>query len=121
MKATLKVSPQNNPLVLLPQVHCKDALDSCDSSSARSVIMSSSSNPERKPWPNKFVIPRFSVETEMVLERANKVYRKDTLIKAHPFLKVWGSSSGLSGWLTSIKYKIANYGTKVRGFGIPDT
>lgn len=106
---------------------------------------------------NEF-IPRFSVETEMILERANEVYRKEgtllttpniksdileklaqsiytytpypslqnrlsvaeALIKAHPCVKDPGSSSGVIGWQNSIKYKMANYRTKLRGLGIPD-
>lgn len=127
--------------------------ESCDSSSANS-----SSSLQKKPWPTEFIIPRFSVETEMILERANEVYRKDgtllntpnvksdileklaesiytytpypsfqnrlsvaeALVKAHPCLKDPGSSSGIIGWQNSIKYKMANYRTKLRGLGIPD-
>ncbi len=44
----------------------------------------------------------------------------EVLIKAHPCLKDPGSSLGLSGCQTSIKYKMANYRTKLRGFGILD-
>ncbi|KAL6487556.1 hypothetical protein MHYP_G00041820 [Metynnis hypsauchen] len=127
-------------------------------SSASTLILSSSSSPERKPWPTEFMIPRFSVETEMVLERASDAYRKDgtlltnpsirsdileklaqsiytytaypsalqilsvaeALVKAHPCLKDRGSFSGLYAWQTSIKYKMGNFRTKLRGFGIPD-
>ena len=41
-------------------------------------------------------------------------------LSRNPCLKDSGSSSGLSGWQTSIKYKMSNYRTKLRGFGIPD-
>lgn len=44
----------------------------------------------------------------------------EALIRTHPCLKDRGSSSGFSGWKTSIKYKMANYRTKLSGFGIPD-
>lgn len=134
----------------------QESNDSCDSSSASSAIMSASSSLQKKPWPTEFIIPRFSVETEMILERANEVYRKEgtllttpniksdrlekiaqsiytytpypslqnrlsvaeALIKAHPCLKDPGSSSGIIEWQNSIKYKIANYRTKLRGLGI---
>ncbi|XP_071348849.1 uncharacterized protein [Trachinotus anak] len=120
--------------------------------------MSSSSSLQKKQWPTEFIIPQFSVETEMILERANEVYRKEgtllttpniksdileklaqsiytytpylslqnclsvaeALIKAHPCLKDPGSSAGVIGWQNSIKYKMANYRTKLRGLGIPD-
>ncbi|XP_030599293.1 uncharacterized protein LOC115789875 isoform X2 [Archocentrus centrarchus] len=135
----------------------QDSPDSCDSC-ASTIILSPNRSPQRKPWPAEFIIPHFSVETEVVLERANEVYKKDgtlltypniksdileklaqsiytytaypsslqvlsvaeALIKAHPCLKDPGSSSGLSGWQTSIKYKMANYRTKLRGYGMPD-
>ncbi|XP_016341109.1 sterile alpha motif domain-containing protein 3-like [Sinocyclocheilus anshuiensis] len=134
--------------------HSSDTSDS----SASTVILSQNNSPERKPWPKEFIIPHFSVETEMVLERANELYRKDgtvlttpkvksdileklaqsiytysaypstlqilsvaeALIKAHPCLKDRGSFSGFYAWQTSIKYKMANYRTKLRGFGISE-
>lgn len=136
----------------------QESLDSSYSSTPSTVILSPNYNQQRKLWPTEFIIPEFSVETEMVLERANELYRKDgtllttpnirsdileklaqyiytctaypsslqvlsvaeALIKAHPCLKDPGSSSGLSGWQTSIKYKMSNYRTKLRGLGIPD-
>lgn len=136
----------------------QDSYDSCESSPASSAVMSASSSLQKKPWPTEFIIPRFSVETEMILERANEVYRKEgtllttpniksdileklaqsiytytpypslqnrlsvaeALIKAHPCVKDPGSSSGVIGWQNSIKYKMANYRTKLRGLGIPD-
>lgn len=135
----------------------QDSLDSSDSS-ASTIILSSSRSPQRRPWPTEFVLPQFSVGTEVILERANEVYKKDgtlltypnkrsdilekpvqpiythtahpsslqvlavaeALIKAHPCLKDPWSSLGLSGWQTSIKYKMAIYRTKLRGFGILD-
>ncbi|XP_034542211.1 sterile alpha motif domain-containing protein 3-like [Notolabrus celidotus] len=134
----------------------QDSLDSSDSSST--IILSPNRNSQRKPWPMEFILPEFSVETEIILDRANEVYKKDgtllripnirsdildklaqtiytytaypsslqvlsvaeALIKTHPCLKDPGSSSGLSAWQTSIKYKMSNYRTKLRGFGIPD-
>lgn len=135
----------------------QDSSDTSDSS-ASTVILSPDNSSERKPWPKEFIVPHFSVETEMVLERANELYRKDgtvlttpnvrsdileklaqsiytytaypsslqilsvaeALIKVHPCLKDRGSFSGLYAWQTSIKYKMANYRTKLRGFGIPE-
>ncbi|XP_058631517.1 sterile alpha motif domain-containing protein 3-like [Onychostoma macrolepis] len=44
----------------------------------------------------------------------------EALIKAHPCLTDQGSFSGLYAWQMSIKYKMANYRTKLRGFGIPE-
>ncbi|KAL6475110.1 hypothetical protein MHYP_G00161500 [Metynnis hypsauchen] len=56
-------------------------------SSASTLILSSSSSPERKPWPTEFMIPRFSVETEMVLERASDAYRKDSTLLTNPSIR----------------------------------
>uniref|UniRef100_A0A672TC51 Uncharacterized protein n=1 Tax=Sinocyclocheilus grahami TaxID=75366 RepID=A0A672TC51_SINGR len=116
-----------------------DSSDTSDSS-ASTVILSQNNSPQRKPWSKEFIIPHFSVETEMVLERsdileklAQSIYTytaypstfqilsvAEALIKAHPCLKDRGSFSGFYAWQTSIKYKMANYRTKLRGFGIPE-
>ncbi|KAL0969925.1 hypothetical protein UPYG_G00234620 [Umbra pygmaea] len=42
------------------------------------------------------------------------------LIQTHPCLKEPGSVSGHYTWQTSIKYKMGNYRTKLRGFGVPE-
>lgn len=44
----------------------------------------------------------------------------EILVKTYPCLREPGSYSGFYGWQQSIKYKMANYRTKLRGFGIPE-
>lgn len=44
----------------------------------------------------------------------------EALIKAHPYLREQGSSSGYYGWKISLKYKMANYRTKLRNLGCPE-
>ncbi|KAK0131528.1 putative nuclease HARBI1 [Merluccius polli] len=43
----------------------------------------------------------------------------EALISKHPCLKEPGSVSGYGGWKTSLKYKLGNYRTKLRGLGWP--
>ncbi|XP_019209019.1 uncharacterized protein LOC109194557 isoform X3 [Oreochromis niloticus] len=47
-------------------------------------------------------------------------YVAEALVKKYPCLKEPGSFSGYYGWQQSIKYKMANYRTKLRGFGVPE-
>lgn len=44
----------------------------------------------------------------------------EALIKAHPCLREQGSASGFYGWKISLKYKMANYRTKLRNLGCPE-
>ncbi|XP_076879072.1 sterile alpha motif domain-containing protein 3-like isoform X2 [Brachyhypopomus gauderio] len=44
----------------------------------------------------------------------------EALVQKYPCLKEPGSFSGYYGWQQSIKYKMANYRTKLRGFGVPE-
>lgn len=44
----------------------------------------------------------------------------EALVTKYPCLKEPGSFSGYYGWQQSIKYKMANYRTKLRGFGVPE-
>lgn len=44
----------------------------------------------------------------------------EALVKKYPCLKEPGSFSGYYGWQQSIKYKMANYRTKLRGYGVPE-
>lgn len=44
----------------------------------------------------------------------------EALVKKYPCLKESGSFSGYYGWQLSIKYKMANYRTKLRSFGVPE-
>ncbi|XP_041856635.1 uncharacterized protein LOC121654125 isoform X2 [Melanotaenia boesemani] len=44
----------------------------------------------------------------------------EALVKKYPCLKESGSFSGYYGWQQSLKYKMANYRTKLRGFGVPE-
>ena len=41
----------------------------------------------------------------------------EALVKKHPCLREQGSVSGFYGWKTSLKYKMANYRTKLRNLG----
>ncbi|KAK0148560.1 putative nuclease HARBI1 [Merluccius polli] len=41
----------------------------------------------------------------------------EALVKKHPCLRERGSVSGFSGWKISLKYKMANYRTKLRNIG----
>ena len=47
-----------------------------DTQDSESPDASTSTTLAKKPWPTEFMIPKFSVETEAVLERANEDYRK---------------------------------------------
>lgn len=44
----------------------------------------------------------------------------EALIKAHPCLREQGSFSGFYGWKVSLKYKMANYRTKLRNLRCPE-
>ncbi|KAI3361645.1 hypothetical protein L3Q82_002010 [Scortum barcoo] len=44
----------------------------------------------------------------------------EALIIKHPCLKEQGSVSGFYGWKISLKYKIGNYHTRLRGLGCPE-
>lgn len=65
----------------------QDSYDSCASLSVSSAIMSANSSLQKKQWPTEFIIPRFSVETKMILERANEVYRKEGTLLTTPNIK----------------------------------
>lgn len=64
--------------------------------------------------------------TEAIVQ--HKVYLSDmefdevakALVTAHPCLKEPGSATGYGGWKTSLKYKLANYRTKLRQIGCPE-
>ncbi|KAE8290016.1 hypothetical protein D5F01_LYC11731 [Larimichthys crocea] len=44
----------------------------------------------------------------------------EALIRKHPCLKEQGSVCGYYGWKISLKYKMANYRTRLRGIGCPE-
>ncbi|RXN37812.1 sterile alpha motif domain-containing 3-like isoform X2 [Labeo rohita] len=44
----------------------------------------------------------------------------EALVTANPCLKEPGSVTGYGGWKTSLKYKLANYRTKLRRLGCPE-
>ncbi|XP_023811402.1 uncharacterized protein LOC111947527 isoform X2 [Oryzias latipes] len=64
--------------------------------------------------------------TEAIVQ--HKVYLSDrefdevaeALVTTHPCLKEPGSTTGYGGWKTSLKYKLANYRTKLRRIGCPE-
>ncbi|KAL7845988.1 hypothetical protein AOLI_G00241800 [Acnodon oligacanthus] len=45
----------------------------------------------------------------------------EALVEKYPCLRDPGSFSGYYDWEKSIKYKMANYRTKLRGFGVPES
>lgn len=73
---SMKMSPQNTPLIqpLQLPLHWSPP-DSC-SSCASTIIFSSNSSLQKRLWPSEFIIPQFFVETEIILERANEIYKK---------------------------------------------
>ncbi len=44
----------------------------------------------------------------------------EALVAKHPCLKEQGSASGYSGWKISLKFKLANYRSKLRRLGCPE-
>lgn len=44
----------------------------------------------------------------------------EALVTKYPFLKEKGSTCGYYGWKVSLKYKMANYRTKLRSLGVPE-
>ncbi|XDV12036.1 hypothetical protein PO909_000791 [Leuciscus waleckii] len=44
----------------------------------------------------------------------------EALVAKHPCLKEQGSVSGYSGWKMSLKYKLANYRSRLRSLGCPE-
>lgn len=44
----------------------------------------------------------------------------EALVQKYPCLKEPGSFTGYYGWQQSLKYKMANYRTKLRGYGVPE-
>ncbi|XP_038129181.1 uncharacterized protein LOC119781095 [Cyprinodon tularosa] len=44
----------------------------------------------------------------------------EALVNKYPCLKEPGSFSGYYGWQQRLKYKMANYRTKLRGYGVPE-
>ncbi|XP_050959743.1 uncharacterized protein LOC127161139 [Labeo rohita] len=108
------------------------------------------------PWPLVFPIPRFSYDSEIILQQANAEYHanrtrlspspklkshileslaeeiikfkayptdvdlnavSEALINKHPCLREQGSYNGCYGWKISLKYKMANFRTKLRSVG----
>lgn len=165
-KATIKVvylgTTNNNDTVThqLPAVQgSADSLSvsSVDTDNTEPLSSSGSSQSTRlSVWPNAFLVPSFSYEAELQLEKANadcsvngtylspspklkslilerlaeeiikfKAYPTDkdltdvaeALVKKHPCLREQGSFNGCYGWKISLKYKMANFRTKLRGLG----
>ena len=44
----------------------------------------------------------------------------EALVNKYPCLKEPGSFAGYYGWQQSLKYKMSNYRTKLRGYGVPE-
>ncbi|XP_014184641.1 uncharacterized protein LOC106632349 [Haplochromis burtoni] len=107
-----------------------DILSSPESTSSRATA-----------WPNVFPIPQFSYNTQLQLARANAAFKEtgallnpdhkiksdrefdevaEALVTTYPCLKEPGSVTGYGGWKISLKYKLANYRTKLRQLGCPE-
>lgn len=123
------------------------------------VILSSSPESRSCTWPDIFVIPSFSFDTEMQLEKGNqnlqangtplipgpkmksvileglseKMFKytaypnnaqisnvAEALVKTHPCLTERGSTTGFEGWKQSLKYKMANFRSKLGKLGCPE-
>lgn len=80
------------------------------------IILSPRSSPERAPWPKEFPIPRFSYETEMVLERANEAYRKDGTLLTSPNVK-----PAILGGLSQSIFTYTAYPTSLQVASVAET
>uniref|UniRef100_A0A3B4ESE8 Uncharacterized protein n=1 Tax=Pundamilia nyererei TaxID=303518 RepID=A0A3B4ESE8_9CICH len=82
---------------------------------------------------NEYLLPTSKVKTDILEKVAETIftftaypssaqvsYVAEALVKKYPCLKEPGSFSGYYGWQQSIKYKMANYHTKLRGFVVPE-
>ncbi|XP_037832052.1 uncharacterized protein LOC108247045 isoform X3 [Kryptolebias marmoratus] len=82
---------------------------------------------------NGTLLPTSKVKTDILEKLAETIFRftaypssaqvscvAEALVTKYPCLKEPGSFSGYYGWLQRIKYKMANYRTKLRGFGVPE-
>lgn len=132
------------------------SISSADTDDTEPASSSDSSSSRQCIWPDVFIVPAFSYEAELELEKANalcqtkgtllspspklksqilqrlseeivkfKAYPSDldlnnvaeTLVKKHPCLREQGSFNGCYGWKISLKYKMANLRTRLRGLG----
>lgn len=165
-KSTLKLIylPSEVTITLVPISPTQvpdDAMSLSSYDSNDTVILSSpeSSSSRSSSWPDPFVVPYFSYDAEVQLERGNAeftatgtyfnpghklksvildgiaeeilkytAYPSDSqfdkaaaaLTKAHPCLGELGSRIGYWGWKQSLKYKMANYRTKLGQLGCPE-
>lgn len=165
LKVIFKTTGQNQTAASTPA--CLMLCQADDSASVSSfetddtVLLSSpdgsvQSTSRSAPWPLVFPIPRFSYDSEIILQQANaefhenrtrlspspklkshilevlaeeiikyKAYPTDldlntvaeALINKHPCLREQGSYNGCYGWKISLKYKMANFRTKLRSVG----
>ena len=68
---------------------CAESLEG-NSSTASTVMLSSPENPSSlhfESWPAQFEIPPFSFDTELILQAANEVYRKEGALFKNPAVK----------------------------------
>ncbi|KAL1273015.1 hypothetical protein QQF64_028877 [Cirrhinus molitorella] len=88
-KPTVKIIPfiEVMPVSLNDTCESSEALSDA-ASSADTVLVSTSPQEPKMPWPEVFFIPKFSVDVEYRLRQANLVYLRDgTLLKLNKELK----------------------------------
>ncbi|XP_035245407.1 uncharacterized protein LOC118211929 isoform X2 [Anguilla anguilla] len=84
----IEMAPALLPGSACPSTPCSPTT-SRSSSFADAALPSPDQNLERSvPWPSKFPIPRFSFNTELMLERGNESYRKDGSLFSAPGIKI---------------------------------
>jgi hypothetical protein len=79
------------------------------------------------------LLKNLSVKSDILEKRSERIFQftaypsslqivqvAEALVKKYPCLKELGSFSGLYGWKTSLKYKMGNYRSKLRGIGCPE-
>ncbi|KAL4000600.1 KRAB domain-containing zinc finger protein [Sarotherodon galilaeus] len=118
-KGTLKVIFLQSPQEEDARTSQSQATESVSISSADTddtePISSSGSSPSSRHWvwPSVFTVPQFSsYPTDNDLTDV-----AEALVIKHPCLREQGSFNGCYGWKISLKYKMANLRTKLRGFG----
>ncbi|KAL4007959.1 hypothetical protein ACER0C_001811 [Sarotherodon galilaeus] len=120
-KATLKILPLIT--LNLRSLSSHNTSSDTEFSTADTEILSAcgTSHSLREQWPDFFNIPNFSVDVEYRLRQGDLAFMKDgtrmTVSRDMTYLKKllrW------YGWKNSLKFKMANYRTKLRKVGFED-
>ncbi|KTF74419.1 hypothetical protein cypCar_00047951, partial [Cyprinus carpio] len=155
----LSLTPVNEAADSSPSVSLSQSFqDDSSSASSDTITLQQPLEYRSEGWPTTFVIPSFSYNVEIILQKANEVFRSDgtllnnpsitsgvleklaeeifrytayptglqievvieALLKKHPCLREPGTSfSGMYGWQQRLKYKMANYRSKLRKREVP--